>query len=82
MKSPILVRAIIYMLLAALPVWATYFSGVIDSLKDHKYVLDHWTVWAYLAVTSVIQALLTLRAYIDGSAERARTTEPTEPPKP
>lgn len=82
MKPSVTVRAIIYMSLAALPVWAAYFAGVIDELKENKTPLDHWSIWAYLVTSSVLQALLALRAYIDGSAERARTTKQSESPTP
>jgi len=72
MKPEIVLRAILYMVLAAIPPWTAFFSGVIDKLTKGEDPLYHWAVWGFVISSSVYQAVLALRIYIDGSNERSR----------
>lgn len=71
------------MLLAALPVWIAWLTDAVELLLADKPVMMHALVWALLICNSLYQALLALRAFIDGTAERAKQQEPklTEPSK-
>ena len=64
------------MLLAALPVWIAWLTDAVELLLADKPVLLHWLVWALLICNSLYQALLALRAFIDGTAERAKPQKP------
>ena len=64
------------MLLAALPVWIVWLTDAVELLLAGKPVLLHWLVWALLICNSLYQALLALRAFIDGTAERAKPQKP------
>lgn len=68
----VVVRACLYMALAALPVVIAFLSEVVNKLMDGKEPLINGYVWALLACNTIYQALLVLRAYIDGSAERSK----------
>lgn len=74
MTPSVFIRGTIYVIAAALPVWIAYFSGVVDALIDSKPVLQHWAVWVLTALQSIYQAIIALRAYIDGSNERSKST--------
>lgn len=77
--SPVHLRGIIYMLLAALPVWIAWLTDAVELLLADKPVMMHALVWALLICSSLYQALLALRAFIDGTAERAKQEpKPTE----
>ena len=64
------------MLLAALPVWIAWLTDAVGLLLADKPVMMHALVWALLICSSLYQALLALRAFIDGASERAKQQEP------
>ena len=64
------------MLLAALPVWIAWLTDAVELLLADKPVMMHALVWALLICSSLYQALLALRAFIDGTAERAKPQKP------
>ena len=79
--SPVVLRGAIYMLLAALPVWIAWLTDAVKLLLDGKPVTFHALVWSLLVCSSLYPALLALRAFIDGTAERAKQEQqqPTDP---
>lgn len=78
--TPVHLRGAIYMLLAALPVWIAWLTDAVKLLLADKPVTMHALVWSLLLCSSLYQALLALRAFIDGAAERAKQEQqqPTE----
>lgn len=80
-RGYVILRGVIYVFLAIVPVWTAYFSKVGDELLANKTPLFHWAILAGVTMNSLYQAGLALRAYLDGSAERARVpnkeTKPT-----
>ena len=74
--SPVALRAVLYMALAGLPVIIAFFTEVVNALMEGKTPILNWYVWTLLAANTIYQMLLVLRAYVDGSAERAK--KPTE----
>lgn len=71
-------RGAIYMLLAALPVWIAWLTDAVKLLLADKPVTMHVLVWSLLICSSLYQALLALRAFIDGTAERAKPKQEPE----
>lgn len=80
MTYNVIVRGLLYMALAGLPVVIAFLSEVVNKLLEGKTPLLNGYVWSLLAANTVYQMLLVLRAYIDGSAERSKVT-PSEPKK-
>lgn len=79
MKPGIIIRAFLYMLIAAIPPWIAFFSGLIDTLLEGKEPLMHWAVWCLTISTSLLQAAVALRCFLDGSAERSRQDDKPKP---
>jgi hypothetical protein len=77
MNKPVVIRAMLYMALAALPVVIAFLTEVVNKLLEGNEPLINGYVWSLLACNTVYQSLLVLRAYIDGSAERSKN-----PPTP
>ena len=74
--SRILIRAFIYMTLAALPPWIAWFTDAVKLLLEGKPPMTHTFVWLWLAGTSLYQALLALRAFLDGTMAREDAKTP------
>lgn len=71
MIAPTILRGSIYTSLAVL----TSFSGWLEKLTPEKVSSLVWTDWSAMAVTVSVSGLIALRAYIDGSNERARLNQ-------
>ena len=67
MKPPIMLRAAIYMALAALPVPVAWLSDVVKQLLEGKPPLLHWAVWSLLICNMIYQAVLALLAQQSGA---------------
>jgi hypothetical protein len=78
--NPVALRASLYMALAGLPVAIAFLTEIVNKMLDGKPPLLNGYVWSLLAANTLYQMLLVLRAYVDGSAERAKkpTTEPNQ----
>lgn len=70
--TPVQLRGLIYMLLAGLPVFIVFFTGLAEKVNAGLPVSVHWVIWVLLSLNAAYQMILALRAYIDGSNERAR----------
>ncbi len=70
--TPVQLRGLIYVLLAALPVFIAWLTDAVKLLLEGKPVLMHWLVWLLLICQASYQSLLALRAFLDGSNERAK----------
>jgi uncharacterized membrane protein YuzA (DUF378 family) len=74
----VMIRAIIYCVLAALPVWITFFTGIVDAVLEGKSPVLHWAVWMLVGLNSLYQVAIALRAFLDGSNERAKAAAAKE----
>jgi hypothetical protein len=75
MKAPILLRAIIYMILAALPELIKYLSIITEQIYGGVTPPSHWSITTLTGTNMVYQAILALRIFLDGSAERSRQAD-------
>lgn len=72
--NPVTLRACLYMALAGLPVVIAFLTEIVGKMIKGETVMLNGYVWGLVAANTVYQMLLVLRAYIDGSAERAKPT--------
>jgi hypothetical protein len=86
MICPVKFRAFLYVLISGLPVPIMFFTAYVDKLSKGEIPLTHWAVWVLLGLNTSAAIAIALRAYYDGSAERASpspVSKPTETePKP
>jgi len=68
MNTYVWLRGSLYILLAML----TAFSGWLNDLTQEALPKLSWIEWAGMAVSVLSAGLLSMRSYIDGSAERER----------
>lgn len=73
--NPVRFRAFLYFTLAVLPVWGVWFTDAGKQLLEGKQPLIHWIIFTGLAINSLYQGFLALRAYYDGTAERAKAQQ-------
>jgi hypothetical protein len=82
MICPVKFRAFLYVLISGLPVPIMFFTAYVDKLSKGEIPLTHWAVWVLLGLNTSAAVAIALRAYYDGSAERANPSlsqTPTEP---
>ena len=68
MKSYVVIRAVVYVLLAMLAA----FSGWLNDITPERVSELTWLDWSGMAVSVLSAGLIAFRSYIDGSAERNR----------
>lgn len=71
-RWPSIWRAVVYFLMAALPVWQEELSGLV---QDHSMPQLCAAEWLSIALSSVIAGLTALRAFFDGTNERLNRAE-------
>lgn len=71
--NAVAIRGWIYVSIAVLLVWTGFFERVVAQLLEGNPVEISWYQWVLISLTSIVQALLALRAYLDGTPERAKT---------
>lgn len=77
MNAYVALRGSIYITLAMLAA----FSGWLNELTSESIPKLSWIEWAGMAVAITSAGLISLRAFIDGSAERSRNGNGLNQPK-